>query len=272
MGIEVFADYHTHSEYSHGRGSMRGNLEAAKKRGLMSVAITDHGPATLFGMGVKREEVLLTIKTKLRALEHHYPELQVLAGVEANVVSLKGDLDVSDEVLAQLDIVLVGLHPTVEPRTMRDVAGIIGINALGRFVPAVNRWARILNTRALVNAVERHRIDIITHPGWKLDIDTRALARACRARGTALEINAAHGFLSRRFVEVAAAEGVRFAISSDAHDPNQVGRLEAGVAVAQALGLKADQIINAKEGVRQGTAAGSQGNSKPEIGRREVVG
>ncbi|MDK2784307.1 MAG: putative hydrolase [Bacillota bacterium] len=244
--MEIYADYHTHSEYSHGRGSILGNLRAAERRGLKAVAITDHGPATAFGLGVPDEETLLKIKDRLRSLAPHFPGLRILAGVEANVVSLEGDLDVSDEVLGQLDIVLVGLHPTVYPRTLRDAAGLIGLNAVSRYLKEVRRLARVLNTRALTRAVERHRIDIITHPGWKLAVDTRALARVCAARGTALEINAAHGFLTREFVRVAAAEGVRFAIGSDAHTPARVGRLEAGVAVAESVGLKPEQIINAE--------------------------
>lgn len=248
--MQVFADYHTHSEYSHGHGTIAGNIRAAQSRGLQALAITDHGPATAFGMGVRSEEDLLEIKARLCSLAPSYPGLKLLAGVEANVISLEGDLDVSDEVLGQLDIVLVGLHPSVYPRTLRDAAALVGVNALGRYTRLVHRLARRLNTRALIRAVDRHRVDIVTHPGWKLDIDTRALARACAARGTALEINAAHGFLSREFVRVAAAEGVRFAIGSDAHCPADVGRLEAGVAVAEALGLRADQIINAREDSR----------------------
>lgn len=244
--MQIFADYHTHSEYSHGRGSIVGNLRAAQRQGLKAVAITDHGPATAFGMGVPDERTLLKIKARLRSLAPYFPGLRLLAGVEANIISLEGDLDVSDQVLAELDIVLVGLHPTVLPRTLRDTAGLIGLNALGRYLKEVRHLARRLNTRALIRAVERHHIDIITHPGWKLSIDTRALARACAARGTALEINAAHGFLTREFVRVAAAEGVRFAIGSDAHSPARVGHLQAGIAVAEALGLKPEQIINAE--------------------------
>ncbi|MDI3538054.1 MAG: putative hydrolase [Bacillota bacterium] len=244
--MKIYADYHTHSEYSHGRGSILGNLRAAQRRGLKAVAITDHGPATAFGMGVPDEKTLLKIKDRLRALAPQFPGLRILAGVEANVVSLDGDLDVSDEVLGQLDIVLAGLHPSVYARTIRDAAWLIGLNALSRHLKEVRRLARILNTRALIRAVERHRIDIVTHPGWKLSIDTRALASVCALRGTALEINAAHGYLTREFVRVAAAEGVRFAIGSDAHTPARVGNLEAGVAVAEQLGLRPDQIINAE--------------------------
>jgi putative hydrolase len=197
-------------------------------------------------MGVPDEKTLLKIKDRLRALAPQFPGLRILAGVEANVVSLDGDLDVSDEVLGQLDIVLAGLHPSVYARTIRDAAWLIGLNALSRHLKEVRRLARILNTRALIRAVERHRIDIVTHPGWKLSIDTRALASVCALRGTALEINAAHGYLTREFVRVAAAEGVRFAIGSDAHTPARVGNLEAGVAVAEQLGLRPDQIINAE--------------------------
>ena len=40
-------DFHTHSKYSrlgHGKDSIKDMVEEAKKKGLKSLAITDHGP------------------------------------------------------------------------------------------------------------------------------------------------------------------------------------------------------------------------------------
>ena len=73
------------------------------------------------------------------------------------------------------------------------------------------------------------------------------LARACVKKNTALEINTLHGFDSVDFIEAAAREGARFAIGSDAHQPERVGRLQAGVAAAQTAGLKPSQVINVRD-------------------------
>jgi putative hydrolase len=108
------------------------------------------------------------------------------------------------------------------------------------------RIARNENTKAVVEAVYRNSIDIITHPGLHISIDTPELARACVKTDTALEINVKHGVKSIAFIKAAAHEGVKFAIGSDAHRPDRVGRLEAGVKAAETAGLKPDQIINIK--------------------------
>jgi putative hydrolase len=244
--LYLFADYHTHSQYSHGRGDLEGNIRTARARGLEELAITDHGPALAFNLGVRRAEELLEIKGKIGRLQEKYPEVRVLAGVEANVINSNGDLDVPGEILDQLDIVLAGLHPNIFPRTFENFR-LLALYWGGKLSGYLGQRSRLFNTRALVNAVERYPIAIVTHPGLKLAVDTRELARACAACGTALEINSSHGYLTAAFVSVAAAEGVKFAINSDAHHPWAVGDLGPGLAVARQAGLTAAEIINARE-------------------------
>ena len=118
---------------------------------------------------------------------------------------------------------------------------------MGLLSPSLKRKARTENTKAIVAAVYTNEIDIITHPGLHISIDTPELARACVKKETALEINARHGIKSVAFVQAAAKEGVKFAIGSDAHNPKQVGRLEAGVKAAQLAGLTPDQVINVRD-------------------------
>ncbi len=48
-------DYHTHTTYSDGKGTMEESVKAAVERGLKALAITDHGPGHLF-YGVKRDK------------------------------------------------------------------------------------------------------------------------------------------------------------------------------------------------------------------------
>jgi putative hydrolase len=242
--LELFADYHTHSQYSHGKGNIVGNIEVAIRKGLEAIAITDHGPAMAFGLGVKRASDLLQIKAEIRQVQQYFPQVKVLAGVEANILNEAGDLDVPTEILAQLDLVLVGLHPNLFPRL--ESLRLLGYHYGGKLSRTLNARARKFNTQALVNAVQRHPVDIVTHPGLKLAVDTKELAQVCAARGTALEINSSHGYLTTEFVQVAVAAGVKFAINSDAHRPEDVGNLAAGLAIAEKVGLTAADIINAR--------------------------
>ncbi|HHY91255.1 MAG TPA: PHP domain-containing protein, partial [Clostridiales bacterium] len=54
--MKIFADYHTHTRYSHGKGTIQQNVEAAQRKGLKEIAITDHGSGH-FLYGVKRKDI-----------------------------------------------------------------------------------------------------------------------------------------------------------------------------------------------------------------------
>lgn len=246
--MEIVADYHTHTRYSHGRGTVTDNARAAAARGLAAVGIADHGPASLPWIRATPAE-LRTMRREVQHLNLHGGlSVRVLAGVEANVVGLDGALDVPDDIVRDLDVLLAGLHPTVIPPTWRDGWSLVGLNWLGRFSAAARARARMGNTKAVVEAVLQNDIDILTHPGWGLNIDTRELARACARRETAMEINAAHGHMTVEYCRLAAREGCVFSLGSDAHRPEDVGRLDAALQVAAAAGLRPEQVVNAKGG------------------------
>lgn len=248
MGMKLFADYHTHTVYSHGRGSVADNVLAARAAGLTEVAVTDHGPGSLPWIGVRKLEDFEAISAEAASLTALLSGMRVLSGVEANVISADGTLDVSPSVIADLDILLAGLHPTAIPASLGDAWKFIGLNGLRRLSSGLARRARLENTKALVECVYHYDVDIVTHPGLQLPIDTGELARAAAARDTALEINCSHGHMTAEFVRVAAKAGAHFAINSDAHRPQDVGRLQRGLSIARQAGLRADQVINAAPG------------------------
>lgn len=243
--LKLFADYHTHTLYSHGKGTVEENILAAKARGLEEVAITDHGPASAPWVRTPLAK-FRQLKQEVRSCQESYPDVKVLAGVEANLTGAGGEIDVPPRVVRELDLLLVGFHPDVLPASVAD-GWLFLRNRLGRFHRGLARRARVENTKALVEAVYRHPVDIITHPGLKVSIDTAELARACAKKGTALEINAGHGYMTVEFCRVAAREGAEFVIDSDAHRPGDVGRLDRGLAIAERAGLTARQIRNARE-------------------------
>lgn len=248
--MKLFADYHTHTKYSHGQGTVLENIEAARRKGLQEVAITDHGPANPV-LGIRRADVLLDIKQVVDGYNAKFDDIRILTGVEANIVGSDGRLDIPRSILKKLDIVLAGLHRFTwvtdwQAATTMYIENPLSKLNLGGFSKMMAHKARLNNTKAVVEAVYHYDIDIITHPGLHMPIDTYELARACAKKGTALEINASHGTSLTEFARAAASQGVSFAINSDAHHPSEVGRLESGLEVAERLGLTAERIINAR--------------------------
>ncbi len=243
--MQLFADFHTHTRHSHGTGTVLDNVRAARAAGLQMVGITDHGPANLFHVGVQGLHVFAQIKAEARRAESLVPAVKVLVGVEANVIGTDGRLDIPPELQEKLDIVQAGLHVLVRPHSWIDAAGLAGKNLLARWRPRFRRPALVANTDALVAAVYRNRIDIVTHPGYRLPIDTRELAKACAARGTALEINTSHPHTTVAYIRLAAAAGAWLVVGSDAHEPARVGDLAAGIRLLEEAGIPAAQVLNA---------------------------
>lgn len=241
--MKIFADYHTHTLYSHGKGSIEDNVLEAKNKGLREIAITDHGPSH-FMYGITPSS-LVKMRQEIDRLNRKYPDINVLLGVEANVVSMDGGLDVDRNILSMLDILLVGFHFGALPASIRDGYNIHVKNFVGRWSKKLGTGIRQDNTRALVRAMDRYPVRIITHPGAKADIDTKDLAEAAAQRNVALEINSSHGYMTVDYVKIAAKQGVKFVLGSDAHTPKRVGEVEASIGVARRAGLTASDIINA---------------------------
>jgi len=245
--VKCTGDFHTHSEYSHGKGKLRENIEVAIEKGLRELAITDHGPQTwnFIRLGVKNAEELLSIAEKIRLLQLEYPEIKLYSGVEANILNRVGELDVPASVLDRLDITAVGYHLLIFPINLHSAKEIIIDNRITyRYFPGKRDEIRQRNTEALIKTIQKYDVDFITHPGYGVDIDTYELARVCAEENTYLEINARHGELTEDFVRAAAETDVKFIINSDAHSPEQVGEQEAGLKIVERLNLTEGRVVN----------------------------
>lgn len=243
----IHTDYHTHTRHSDGHGTVDENVAAAARIGLRAVGISDHGPANLFGVGVRSLEHFAHIRREVERARLQWPNIGVYFGVEANLVSLDGHLDIPLEMQSDFDYVMVGLHPLVRPFSLRHAGGFALVRLMEHLSSASRRKARIKNTDALIKAVHNNRIDVITHPGYRIPIETRELAKACAATGTALEINSGHEHITLEYLEIAADEGASFVIGSDAHSPARVGDFSRALALAKAAGLTSREVRNAAD-------------------------
>ena len=244
--LKVFADYHTHTTHSDGRGTMEENVLAAIDKRLEEIGITDHGPNNI-AVGVKSSESYLKIMEEARQLNKKHSQIKILVGSEADIVSTEGDIDVTKDIAKQLDLLIVGLHPFVLPDSVKDATNFVLANQIGKVNTMVLDKVTVTNTKALIEAMHKYDVDIISHPNLQMHVDIRELARACQSMEVALEINTGHHYNKEELIREAMPTGVNFVINSDAHFPETVGQLDEGLVLAEKFKIPAERIINARE-------------------------
>ena len=242
--VKLVGDYHTHTKYSDGRGTVEDNVRAARDKGLQEIGITDHGPNNI-GVGVKSSGKYLEIKEEARIINQRYNDIKILVGAEADIISMDGEIDVSREVIRQLDLLIVGLHPYVIPETPGDAAGFVLANQVSKISSAVREKVIVSNTKALKECINKYRVDIVSHPDLQMHVDIGELASECLNRNVALEINTGHHYNKENLIREALPTGVNFIINSDAHFPETVGELEEGIRLAERFNIPAERIVNA---------------------------
>lgn len=236
-------DFHTHSRYSDGRNTISEMVEAACEKGLKNLAITDHGPSNI-GTGVSASETFLAIKEEIKGIQKNHPGIRILTGAEADIVSCQGDIDISKKVIPQLDLLLVGLHPYVMPKSFRDGLRFVLGNQISRVIPSLRPRIQNINTKALVEAMHKFPVTAVTHPGLGMPIDVEEVAQACAATNTAYEINTGHRYQKKDEIKIAGKTGVQFIVNSDAHFTQSVGDLDFGWSLLQQGNISFQQIIN----------------------------
>ena len=235
-------DHHTHTIYSrvgpyfHGKGRIIDNVRAAAKRGLESLAITDHGPSDFYGLDPRK---IPQMRRDIAAALLSFPKLKVYLGVEADIVDTPNGLDVPPEDFAKYDFVNAGYHYVPK------------CHMLHNFVAFRMPWPkklkeklRLQNTDRIIKALRNNDINILTHPGDKAYIDEYAVAKACEETGTLVEINARHKHPDVRDLQIYNKYDINFVISSDAHRPKHVGRYAESLALALEAGIDPARIVN----------------------------
>ncbi|MFN2190265.1 MAG: DNA polymerase/3'-5' exonuclease PolX, partial [Candidatus Promineifilaceae bacterium] len=169
QAADVISDLHLHSTWSDGRQSILEMAQAAQRRGLRCIAVTDHSVSLGIANGLSIER-LYEQRDEIRAADDAMgADFTVLQGAEVEIRA-DGTLDYSDEVLADLDIVIASIHSSL-------------------------RQERKVITDRLLKAINNPHVDIIAHPTGRLlpgrppmDLDMEAVFQAAAAAGTILEI------------------------------------------------------------------------------------
>ncbi len=215
-------DYHTHTVYSHGKGTVLENARRAAEIGLKEIAITDHGFGQMaFGLRHKRVPRLVA-DCKQAAAE---TGVNVYVGVEANLCNDEGLTDFNPPDYKDFDVFLAGIHRFVRFKPFwRGMWNMLWVNWWYTFLKreGSDRLVRY-NTKALVNCIKNNPVDAITHLNYLSFCDVAEVAKAARDYGTYIELNSKKVHLSDEQLAAVRDTGVRFIIDSDAHSVDRVG-------------------------------------------------
>jgi len=227
---DIKGDLHCHSDWDGGKNTIEEMAQAAIDLGYEYIGISDHTKFLRIEDGLD-EKKLLRQRQQVNEINKKFQasgfKFQVLQGCEANIMN-KGSIDINDEVLAQLDYVIAGVHSILK-------------------MPQREMMARI--TKAMRNP----NVDIISHPTGRLigrrdeyKHDFDLMLKTAKETGTILEINASPQRLDLRdlYIKRAKNEGVKMIINTDSHQKEQLNLMEYGVSQARRGWAEKSNIIN----------------------------
>ena len=224
--MRIIADLHTHTSASgHAYSTVNELAQAAAEKGLLGLALTDHGPALPGGPHRYHFAAMRFIPLTIAGV-------RIFRGVEANIVNLQGELDLDRGVLGGLDFVMAGLH---------EACGFCG--------RGVDQ-----NTQAVLAAMENPLINCISHPGNPaFPLHYEEIVQGALRTGTALEINNSSLGISRKgssgncqdIVRLCAQAGAQILVGSDAHIAQGVGVFDDALRMIEEAGIAEEQVLNA---------------------------
>ena len=217
-------DYHTHSPYSHGKNTIAENAKSAKELGLKQLGISDHGFSHIT-YGVRRKQIASYRKECFAASEEY--GLDVLVGIEANILGVDGQTDLKESDYDNFDIFLCGKHVFVRYAGLGNLFGY-GVTNLLWGKEGKNPSKKLIerNTKAYINTIKKNPIDAVTHLNYCCPSNALEVAKCAADYGTYIELNSKKTHLTdEELSEIIAKTSARFIIDSDAHSADRVGEI-----------------------------------------------
>jgi DNA polymerase (family 10) len=222
---DIRGDLHVHTNWSDGQETIEAMTKAAKQRGYEYLGICDHSQRVQFANGLDETRLREQITT-IRGLDKKIRGIRILAGVEVDILS-NGSLDLSDEVLAETDLVVAALH-------------------FGR------KGLKTKITDRLVQAIKNPYVDILAHPLGRIvgqrppyEVNLEEVIKAAKKYKVALEINSLFRLdLPDTAARIAQAENLQFAINTDAHHTTQLDAIVYGIGMARRGWVDVTSVIN----------------------------
>lgn len=238
--MRLIGDFHTHTTYTHGTSTIEENAIQGDNLGLKYLATTEHCYRSIYH--IKKGD-LEKMREDINSIQKNH-KVKLLLGIEANLISCKGDIDISDEELEKLDLVVLGFHKWCR----------VGIKQFFTFVlPNTlfhNKSKKRIekNTEAYLQAIKKHKINILAHLQYGgCYVDCERIAKECAKRGIYIELNGKRIVFSKSDIQKMVATGVKFIIDSDAHDKYSIGKNNRAFNFIEKYKIPLNQIVNLHE-------------------------
>jgi len=223
---DVRGDLQMHTDASDGKATLAEMIEAARALGYAYIAITDHSPRT--SMAGQSPAELRAQWKEIDRLNKGMRGFRVLKSVEMDILE-SGKLDLPDDVLAEADYVVATIHYGLKQSERQLTDRLLA--AIG------NRW---------VDAIGHPTGRILPNrPSYPLDFDV--VAKAAANAKCLLELNGSERLdLPDTLAASAKSHGVRFVLSTDAHNTRELGFMRFAVGNARRAWLTAADILNTR--------------------------
>lgn len=240
--MAFYGDYHTHTPYSHGTGTIKENAVAGLNKGLKEIAITDHG-LTHIMYGIRKKQ-LQSFIDEVDFVNSENLGIKILKGIEANIDTLDGKLIMTQSEIDSLDIINAGYHFATRPPDLKNLTKFFAPN----YIASVTKhWSKRLietNTNATIKLLENNPIDILTHPSYAARIDVARVAKVAKQTDTMIELNGKRINFTDADMEALLTEDVMFIINSDAHKAEHVARFDYPYSFSLKYKIPEDKIAN----------------------------
>ncbi len=224
---DLRGDVHMHTQATDGKNTILEMAEAALARGYSYIAITDHSKNLAMTNGLNEERALEHLKRIHEIDLEMEGRIRILTGIEVDILG-DGELDLANEVLAQMDVVIASAHSLFHQ-------------------PKEEMTNRILQ------ALDNPYVRILGHPTGRLllrreayDMDIAAVLERAVKMGVALEHNAYPDRLDLSDVHLRLAKelGGKIVINTDAHHTSHLDTMRYGVRQLRRAWLTRDDVLN----------------------------
>ncbi|HAJ77611.1 MAG TPA: histidinol-phosphatase [Clostridiales bacterium] len=240
----ILGDYHTHTRYSrhkHGKSTIEENVKIAVQKGLKEIGITEHGFNHIF-YGVRRKNIK-KMRAEIDRLQRIYP-IKIYLGIEANLISSEGDIDLTEEEQSWFDYVIMGYHTCIKPKSLKDFFVFFRKNSKAFKSKKYTQEIIDANTNAYILALRKNRINIISHLCSKMEVDVLKVAKECNLHGTFIELNARRMCFTDEQIKNMVKINTKFVLDSDAHICNLVGECNRGINCVIKNNIPYELVVN----------------------------